>query len=165
MKKALFTIPLVCLTTLAGCVSRTDDIPNRSKQFDIVFEVYEAFSEDGGGLNDDFGGWNYGSDGYLHVMVTRSASEYEFLNEGEKRVVFEDAEYSLNYLEELAAGLSLDAGGVRLEGGSVSVHKNCVIVYVGEEIYDDGESMARLREEAGELPVEFAVMPVLCADA
>lgn len=128
--KTSFIVPIFCLTALAGCAPATvtpdtGEIPNMEEQFDTVSDVYLAFYADDESFNDDFGGWNYGSDGYLHVMVTcEDTSSYEFLNEDEKRAVFETVEYSLNYLVELAESFTLTVGDVTLEGGSVSVHKN-----------------------------------------
>lgn len=171
MKKTLFIISLVCLTASSGCAASTGitseawEILNMNEQFNAIFDVYDAFSEDGKGFNDDFGGWNYGGDGYLHVMVTCDDTlAYEFLNEEEKRVIFEPAEYSQNYLEELAENFVLTVGDIKLEGGSVSVHKNDIIVYVDVETYNDSELMARLYEAARDAPVDFVTSRALIVD-
>ncbi len=162
-EKAKYVLPLIGLIALSGCVtepapitSSQNDIPNVSEQFETIADVYSAFRANDGEFNEDFGGWNYGGDGYLHVLVTcGDVSAYVFLNEDEKRVVFDQTEYSFEYLNQLAKSISLTVDGMAFETASVNIHQNMVDVYVSDDVYNDTELMNRLREAAGELPVNF----------
>ena len=77
------------------------------------------------------------------------------MNEDEKRVVFDQTEYSFEYLNQLAKSISLTVDGMAFETASVNIHQNMVDVYVSDDVYNDTELMNRLREAAGELPVNF----------